>query len=140
MLELDTNTDWGARVARRLQNEVIIWLTTVRANGTPQPSPVWFLWHEGSILIYSKPNTPKLRNIARSPAVSLHFDSDSRGGDIVVFTATAQLGPQTPPADQIEAYVAKYAASFARNGWTPAQFAQLYSVALWATPHDVRGH
>jgi hypothetical protein len=39
---IDTAIPFGARVARRLQEERIIWLTTVRSNGTPQRSPVWF--------------------------------------------------------------------------------------------------
>lgn len=140
MLELDTNTAWGARVAQRLQHETVIWLTTVGADGVPQPSPVWFLWHEGCVLVYSKPNMPKLHNIARNPAVALHFDGNGRGGDIIVLTGAAELGPQTPPADEMPAYVEKYAADFARNGWSAAQFAQLYSVALWVTPRKVRGH
>jgi len=54
---IDLSTDFGARVARRLDDEIMIWLTTVRADGTPQPSPVWFLWIDQSILIYSQPNT-----------------------------------------------------------------------------------
>ena len=140
MLEIDTNTEWGARVARRLKNETIAWLTTVSASGTPQPSPVWFYWYEGNILIYSKPGQPKLRNIAHNPAVSLHFDGDGRGGDIVVITGTAAVGEQTPPADEMPGYVEKYTANFLRNKWTPTQFAQMYSVALWITPLSARGH
>ncbi len=140
MLEIDTNTEWGARVARRLRDETMIWLTTVNASGAPQPSAVWFLWFEGNVLIYSKPDMPKLRNIARNPAVALHFDGNGRGGDLVVITGKAELGPQTPPADEMPAYVEKYAPNIARNGWTAAQFAQMYSVALWVTPSSVRGH
>jgi len=33
---------------------------------------VWFLWNDGSILLYSQPDTPKLRNIAANPRVALH--------------------------------------------------------------------
>ena len=58
---IDLSTELGARVARRLEQELIIWLTTVRVDGTPQPSPVWFLWADQSLLIYSQPNKQKLR-------------------------------------------------------------------------------
>lgn len=40
---IDLTTEYGARVARRLQDEQVIWLTTVGRDGTPQPNPVWFI-------------------------------------------------------------------------------------------------
>lgn len=140
MLNLDTSTAFGAQVARRLAEERMIWLTTVRADLTPQPSPVWFLWKDGEFLIYSEPNTQKLRNIARSSNVALHFDGDGRGGDIVVFAGTARIDPQAPPAHQVAAYAQKYAWGFERNGWTAQQFAELYSVPILVAPTSLRGH
>ena len=50
---LDTTTEAGGRAERRLREEAISWLTTVRADGQPQSVPVWFLWDGGSFLIYS---------------------------------------------------------------------------------------
>ena len=40
---LDT-TDAGGRADRRLREEKIAWLTTVRSDGQPQSVPVRFLW------------------------------------------------------------------------------------------------
>ncbi len=57
---IDLNSEYGQRVARRLAEERIGWLTTVDGSGMPQPRPVWFLWQEGSLLIYSQPGTRKL--------------------------------------------------------------------------------
>jgi hypothetical protein len=42
----------------------------------------------------------------------------------------ARLDPDLPPADQIVAYLDKYHEDIERLGWTPAQFASLYSVPL----------
>ena len=39
---LDTTTESGARAERRLRDEEIVWLTTVRRDGQPQSVPVWF--------------------------------------------------------------------------------------------------
>ena len=86
MVALDTSTPFGARVERRLREEQIGWLTTVRGDGLPQPSPVWFLWDGETILIYSRPDTPRLRNIAGNPKVALNLDGDGRGGDIVILS------------------------------------------------------
>ena len=76
-MQIDTSTPFGERVARRLEQEIVVWLTTVRPNGTPEPSPVWFLWDGQTALIYSRPNNQKLRNIAANPNVALSFDGSS---------------------------------------------------------------
>ena len=34
-MQIDTTTDFGKRVERRLREETMIWLTTVRRDGTP---------------------------------------------------------------------------------------------------------
>ena len=138
-MRIDRDSEFGARVARRLEQEQIVWLTTVRADGTPQPSPVWFWWDGTAFLIYSQPDTPKLRNIAAHPRVALNFESDSNGDDIVVFNGDAQIASQVPPADQVPAYVEKYRTGFQNLGMTPAEFAAIYSVAIRVTPTSVRG-
>ncbi len=135
-----TSTPFGARVAERLRDEHIAWLTTVGADGTPQPNPVWFLWDGTSILIYSLPDAQRLPHIARNPRVSLNFDGNGQGGDIVVITGEARRSPDDPPADQLAPYVEKYASFIARAFGTPANFAAKYNVPLRITPTRVRGH
>ncbi len=138
-MQLDQSTEFGARVARRLESEHVAWLTTVRADGQPQPSPVWFLWDGDSILIYSRPNQPKLRNIAGNPKVSLSFNSDGDGGDVVVISATAQHDQGAPALDQLPAYLAKYTSAIAALNMTVAAFAESYSAAIRLMPLGVRG-
>jgi PPOX class probable F420-dependent enzyme len=137
---LDESTEFGARAARRLREELLCWLTTVDPDGTPQPVPVWFLWDGGrSILLYSKPATPKLRNLERSARASLNLDGNGQGGDIVVCLGEAALADE-PPASEVPAYVSKYAGAIERLGWTPESFAADYSVPLRLTIRRVRGH
>ena len=137
---LDTKSEFGQRAARRLRDDVLAWLTTVDRRGTPQPIPVWFLWDGGtSVLLYSRPDKPKLRNIAENPNVSLHLDGNGRGGDIVVCLGEARVSDD-PPADEIPDYVEKYAALIERNRWSPASFAADYSVPLRITISRIRGH
>jgi PPOX class probable F420-dependent enzyme len=138
-VRLDTSTEFGARVARRLAEEEIIWLTTVSPAGRPLPSPVWFLWEQERLLIYSQPGTPKLRNVALNPAVSLHFNSDHEGGDVVILAGRATFDPNQPPADDMPPYLAKYRAAIERIGMTPTSFAESYSEAIWVVPEGVRG-
>jgi len=137
---IDTSTEFGERAVRRLRDEKLAWLTTVDAAGTPQPVPIWFLWDgEDGILLYSRPDTPKLRAIERNPRVSLHLDGNGLGGDIVVVTGEAAVS-YGPPAHELPAYVAKYTWGFERNRWTPEQFAGMYSVPIRIRMRRVRGH
>jgi PPOX class probable F420-dependent enzyme len=136
---IDLTGDFGTHVARRLDKEEIIWLTTVRADGTPQPNPVWFLWTEQTLLIYSEPNKPKLRNIDRNPKVALNFNSTETGGDVVVITGEAHIDQAAPPANQVAAYLEKYRQAITRIGMDPDSFAQSYSIPLYVTPTGLRG-
>jgi PPOX class probable F420-dependent enzyme len=135
----DPTTPFGARVAQRLRDDPVIWLTTVAADGTPQPNPVWFLWDGQSVLVYNQPRARRLVHVHRHPQVALHFDSNGRGGDIVVITGKAHLSPDEPRADQVPGYVDKYRDLIARIGHDPASMAAAYSVALRITPARVRG-
>ena len=137
---LDPTTGFGERAARRLRDEMIGWLVTVNPAGAPVPVPVWFLWDgDSSVLVYSRPATPKLRNIAANPRVALHLDGDGRGGDVVVLSGRAAESAD-PPADQVPEYMAKYRGLIEGNGWSPASFAADYSVPLRVTVSAVRGH
>jgi PPOX class probable F420-dependent enzyme len=94
-------------VAQRLNDEVVIWLTTVRADGTPQPSLVWFWWDGEEFLIYSRPAVPKLANIAANPRVALNLNSIGDGG-VAIFSGEARLDPTAPPSHLHAEYLPKY--------------------------------
>jgi PPOX class probable F420-dependent enzyme len=135
---IDATGEFGARVERRLRDDLVVWLTTVGADGTPQPSPVWFFWDDGSVLVYSQPAAPKVRNVRRSPRVALNFNSTAHGGDVVVLTGEAAFDEAmtgAPPA----AYLAKYAEGLASLGMTPEAFAAEYATAIRVRPTKLRG-
>jgi PPOX class probable F420-dependent enzyme len=140
-MELDTSAEFGQRVQRRLREEQMIWLVTVRPDGTPQPTPVWFWWGGADeIVIYSKPGQAKLRNLAANPAVALHLDGDGRGGDVIVLTGHAAVEPEGG-VDGVESeYAAKYAAGIGRIGLTPDTMGQTYSARIRVHVTRVSGH
>lgn len=127
---LDETTAFGRRAAGRLREDIIGWLTTVTPDGAPRPIPIWFLWDgDRSILLYSRPEKRKLANIAANPHVSLHLDSDGVEADIVICWGDVH-GSDDPPANEVPAYVEKYAERIAALGWTPDGFAADFSVPL----------
>lgn len=134
----DINTEMGAHVARRLEEEKIIWLTTVRDDGTPQPTPVWFLWDGSNFLIYSQPQAFKIRNIARNRRVALNFNSDSDGDDVIVFRGNASIDRSIPSADQVPAYLEKYRSGIQSLGSTTDEFAREYSIPIRVHPTRLR--
>jgi len=137
---IDFSSEFGQRVRRRLEDEYFVWFTTVDAHLTPQPRPVWFIWEDGSFLIYSQPGARKLAHLERHPNVSLHFNSDRRADeDVTVFLGRAQIDPGAPPAHQLLAYIGKYADGIAGLDMSPEEFSREYSVAIRAEPLKMRG-
>ena len=138
----DPSTPFGERVARRLRDELHIWLTTVDAKGTPQPTLVWFLWDEATstLLIYSRAEAKRLTHIQQNSRVALNFDGNGKGGDIIVITGQVQLSPDDPPAYQVPDYTKKYSESIARIFSTGEKFSALYPIALRVHPIAIRGH
>ena len=131
---IDWSSAFGQRAARRLREEALAWLTTVRADGQPQPSPVWFLWDGETFLLYSQPDAQKVRNLATNPKVSLHLDDDGSGDDVVSVEGTAEVEPDTPRADHLDGYLAKYRAAIEALGYEPGPFARTYSTAIRVRP------
>jgi PPOX class probable F420-dependent enzyme len=137
---IDSTTEFGQRVVRRLKDELIIWLTTVDQNHIPQPRPIAFWWDGETVLVYSKPNTYKVAHIARNPHVALHFDGDGQGGDIIVFTGEARVDNEAPPANRFAEYIEKYQPFFKKLQMTPDEFAEKYTAAIRIRPLTLRGH
>ena len=132
---------FGDRVARRLREEMVIWLTTVGADGTPQPNPVWFLWDGASeLLVYNRADAARLRHVAERPPVSLNLDGNGRGGDIVVLAGRARRDDAVVASAANEEYLAKYAAAMERVSGSLEGFAEEYPVPLRIEIRRVRGH
>jgi PPOX class probable F420-dependent enzyme len=123
------------RVEGRLRSNLMAWLTTVRPDGQPVTVPVWFVLRDDeTILLYSRPDKGKLRNIAANPKVSFALDVTDIGRNIVRLEGTARQASDQPPANENPAYLAKYTERMAALFSTPEQFAALFSAAVIITP------
>ena len=137
---IDEGTEFGARVARRLRDEEVVWVTTVTASGAPLPRPVWFLWDgRDSILIYSRRGA-RIRNIQANPRVTVNFDGDGRGDDIVVLAGRATVDRDAPGADHDDAYLEKYGKNVERTGLSLEEFAARFSVPVRIRFFRLYGH
>jgi PPOX class probable F420-dependent enzyme len=71
-------------VATRLATAPLGWLTTVRADGQPQSSYIWFHFDGNDLLVFSEPTAAKIRYMAMHPLVPFHPDGDGSGGGAVL--------------------------------------------------------
>jgi PPOX class probable F420-dependent enzyme len=137
---IDESTEFGARVARHLRDEIVVWLTTVTPRGAPLPMPVWFCWDgTDTVVMYSQPGA-RVRNIEANPHVTLNFPGDGRGGDIVVLSGDARTDRDATSAAIDANYLSKYHEHIARIGMTPETFAERYSVPVAIKLERLRGH
>jgi PPOX class probable F420-dependent enzyme len=138
---IDQSTEFGARVAAHLRDDVVVWLTSVSSGGAPLPTCVWFLWDGAeSVRVQSLPTARRVEHLRGNDHVALNFPGNGQGGDIVVLSGRARIAEDAAPVDQVDEYIDKYRDHIARIGLTPEQFAQRYSVALDVRLTRVRGH
>lgn len=136
----DPGSAFGQRVRSRLREEQVLWFTTIGADGTPQPNPVWFWWDEpATLVVYSRPDANRLAHIASRPRVALHFDGNGQGGDIVVLTGRAEVAAGALPPHEHAGYLAKYRDAMTRVSGSSEGFSTDYPVALGVHIERVRG-
>lgn len=113
--------------------EPIGWLTTVTPKGRPAPRPVWFVLDGEDILVFSRPDTAKLRHIEANPEVTLNLNSDDHGGSILVVNGKARI--EAGKASEAPGYLGKYASRYSAIGFeTPEAFDTAYSVRIRVVP------
>ncbi len=136
---LDLNTPLGRKIEHRLNEEQVIWLTTVDASLTPQPRPVWFHWDGETLLILSQANAAKVRHITRNPRVALNFNTDAEGGEVGVLIGEARLLQEPLDPARLQVYIEKYAEGIEDLDLTPESMLAEYRSVLLVTPHALRG-
>lgn len=94
-----------------LREERTGWLCTLRPDGSPHLTPVWFVAAGEAVWIGSGADNVKVRNIAADPRVSLAFGDGDRPA---VAEGHARVHRGDFPPDVLAALAAKY------DGWDAA--------------------
>lgn len=95
-------------VETRLADERNVWLCTVRRDGSPHVTPVWFVYADGTWWIGCDARSVKVRNLEADPRVSLALED---GTTPVVAEGIAHLHRGDFPTTVVEAFASKY------DGW-----------------------
>jgi PPOX class probable F420-dependent enzyme len=128
---LDPTVAGHAHAACRLSAAPILWLTTVSADARPHSVPVWFLWTDPHVVVFSRPDTAKVERLRHNPAVSMSLDSAVGGGDIVLAEGDAALVTMDDVAAGLDAFERKYAPLF--GGQSFGEWLDLFSQPIQVT-------
>jgi PPOX class probable F420-dependent enzyme len=137
---IDFSGEFGERAYKRLKDEEVLWLTTTDSQGVPQPRPVWFLWDGESILVFSQPQGHKVAHIQQNPGVALNLNCTFTGGDVVVLLGEAEVLAGEVPANQVQAYLEKYARGLKDINMSAEEFEESYKTAIRIKVTRLRGH
>ncbi len=128
---LDPSVAGHAHAACRLSAAPILWLTTVSTDARPHSVPVWFLWADPQVTVFTRPDTAKVGRLRRNPAVSMSLDSAVGGGDIVLAEGDAELVAMDAVAAGLPAFARKYAPLF--GGQSLDEWLELFSQPIRVT-------
>ena len=90
-MDSSTATLAATRIRRFLEQEQVVWLSTVRTDGTPHIVPIWFWWDGEALLVFSKPDAQKIRNLRANPSVMLALGDAEQDFDVGLVRGRAQL-------------------------------------------------
>jgi PPOX class probable F420-dependent enzyme len=136
---MDTDDLAAARLRRFLDEEPVVWLSTVCEDGAPHLVPTWFTWDGETLTILSKPGARKVRNLLTEPRAMLALGDAEDDFDVGMFEALAEVSPDPTPLDLPPGYAAKYGDRIAELGLTVAQFARTYSTVIRLRPRRALG-
>jgi PPOX class probable F420-dependent enzyme len=122
----------------RVAHDHVAWLTTVTDSGAPAPNPVWFVQDGDDLVVFSDPTARKVHNIAKRPAVTIHFNSNAEGGDVVIISGQAALTHGKPPS-ALNGYLEKYESTITGPlGMTVEDIDQTYNTEVRIRPTRIR--
>ena len=131
---MDSTTVAATRIRRFLEEEPIVWLSTVRPDGTPHLVPIWFWWDGEGILVFSKPDAQKVRNLRANPSVMLALGDPDEDFDVGLFRGTAEIVDRPTRNVLPFAHLAKYADRLAALGIDAETYAATYSQVIRIVP------
>ena len=117
-----------------LEREDVVWVSSIRPDGRPHLAAVWFLWDGDSILVFSKPNAQKVRNVRANPSVMIAVGQPGIDFDVELIEGVAELDETATSRLLPRSFETKYAHLVARAGVALDRFAAVYSQPIRIRP------
>lgn len=122
------------RIDRLLRLEPVVWLSSVRPDGRPHVVPIWFSWDGREILIASKPDAQKIRNLRANPKVMLALGEAEDDFDVGLLEGRAELFDEPAATVLPASHIAKYRSQMAAIGLSRNEFLATYSQVIRIVP------
>jgi hypothetical protein len=112
----------------KLAQAANIWFASVRPDGRPHLTPVWFVYDGHQLYVSIDPGSVKSRNLSSNPNVSLALED---GNHPLICEGQAVLIPQPYSVEIVDLFQKKYDWDIRSDG----QFGQLVAIAprKWLT-------
>lgn len=133
----DTAKPEHVEALHRLERELTVWFVTVSSTCEPHGVPVFFLWHEGTVLVLSEPSSLKVKHVRRGSPALVHLDGGPLGEDVVVLRGAAHVSDQDATAwlpEIGERFGAKYAERLEAFEMSVEDYASKFSAVSVVTP------
>lgn len=115
------------------------WFTSVRSDGMPQPTPVWFIREGDTFLVYAGKGTHKLNNIISNAKVALSFAVGDDAESFVVIMGEARIDNGTPAPVDNAPFLEKYRSGISDINMSLEEYNDVFNVPVRITPVHVRG-
>ena len=98
-------TSLSPEARQRLETEANIWISTVRPDGRPHLTPVWFVWHADKVYACIQGRSVKTNNLDQNPHAALALED---GSSVVICEGMIQFIEEPWPTSVADLFRAKY--------------------------------
>jgi hypothetical protein len=117
-------------VDERMRGDRTYWISTTLPDGRPHARPVWGVWLDGTFYCGGGPRTRWSRNLAVSPALTVHRED---GEEVVIIEGEArQHTEETTDASLLERIDAAYEEKYGIPHGTPVWEVVPSTVFAWS--------
>ncbi|MFW5941175.1 MAG: pyridoxamine 5'-phosphate oxidase family protein [Chloroflexota bacterium] len=95
---------WRA-IEARLGRELTIWIATVREDGRPHLTPVWFVWFQNKIYFSTGSDSQKFTNLHNNQNVALALPDT---GSVIIIEGEAHASDRATTESMAEFFFNKY--------------------------------
>lgn len=124
--------DTARRVVPMLRAEPVVWLSTVRPDGVPHIVPTWFWWDGEALLVLSKPDAVKVRNLRANPRLMVALGNPADDFAVGLIEAEARLDDR--PAEVPDAFFDKYHHALPGGALDRETYRATYTQAIRVVP------
>jgi hypothetical protein len=117
----------GEDLAGRLRGEKNVWLCTVRPDGSPHLTPIWFVYEADAFWLCTGRGAAKTRNLRDHPSVAIGLEDGNRP---VVAEGEAVVHARPYPTSIVEAFMAKFGWDIEREDDPDGPFDALWQVRV----------